>query len=187
MDFAAKPFGLFSDSFLCTLPLLALPVSLVSVDNHSRIAAFVLGKFWEMAVNDAVMKKTQTLGFKLGVIILIFSLAVLGCCGVLTYFNQMSSYHQQCETNLRNVGEFLEDLIVTDSEDFVRYQTYFLEHYKEAEHTVGTQGSACWRGEGIDAESVLPFPLFSEHLDHFRREYDLAVGVFCLTGCQRSA
>ena len=77
------------------------------------------------------LKKTQTLGFKLSMLILAFLLVVLGSCGVLTYFNQMSSYREQCKTNLRDVGEYLENLIAADGEDFVRYQTYFLEHYDE--------------------------------------------------------
>ena len=77
------------------------------------------------------LKKTQTLGFKLSVLILAFLLIVLGSCGVLTYLNQMSSYREQCKENLRDVGMYLENLITADGEDFVRYQTYFLEHYAE--------------------------------------------------------
>ena len=84
-----------------------------------------------MAVTS--LKKTQTLGFKLSMLILAFLLIVLGSCGVLTYFNQMSSYREQCKANLRDVGEYLENLIAADGEDFVRYQTYFLEHYGDVD------------------------------------------------------
>lgn len=77
------------------------------------------------------LKKTQTLGFKLSMLLLGFLLVVLVSCGVLTYFNQMSSYREQCETNLRDVGEYLESLITADGVDFIRYQTYFLTHYGE--------------------------------------------------------
>ena len=91
------------------------------------------------------LKKTQTLGFKLSMLILIFLLVVLGSCGVLTYFNQMSGYREQCKTNLREVGEYLENLIAADGEDFVRYQTYFLEHYDEVNVPVGADEYVSYR------------------------------------------
>ena len=93
----------------------------------------------------ASLKKTQTLGFKLSMLILAFLLIVLGSCGVLTYFNQMSSYREQCKTNLRDVGEYLENLIEADGEDFVRYQTYFLEHYGEVDIPVDADEYASYR------------------------------------------
>ena len=96
-----------------------------------------------MAVTS--LKKTQTLGFKLSMLILAFLLIVLGSCGVLTYFNQMSSYREQCKANLRDVGEYLENLIAADGEDFVRYQTYFLEHYGDVDIPVDADEYVSYR------------------------------------------
>ncbi len=92
-----------------------------------------------------VEKKTQTLGFKLSVVILNFLLLVLCSCGVLTYFNQMNSYRQQCETNLRDAGEYLELLISQDGEDFARYQAYFLNHYTEVNIPVDAKEYVSYR------------------------------------------
>lgn len=91
------------------------------------------------------LKKTETLGFKLSMLILAFLLVVLGSCGVLTCFNQMSSYREQCKTNLRDVGEYLENLIAADGEDFAQYQAYFLEHYSEMDIPVGADEYVSYR------------------------------------------
>ena len=91
------------------------------------------------------MKKTQTLAFKLSMLILAFLLIVLGSCGVLTYCNQMSGYREQCKTNLREVGEYLENLIMADGKDFVQYQTYFLEHYSEVDILVDADEYVSYR------------------------------------------
>lgn len=77
------------------------------------------------------MKSTSTLGFKLVVLFMIFLLLILGGCGLVTYMNQMSIYRDQCETDVRNVGEYLEDLIQMDGKDFARYQKYYLGHFHE--------------------------------------------------------
>ena len=98
-----------------------------------------------MNMATSSLKKTQTLGFKLSMLLLCFLLLVLSSCGGLTYFNQMSSYREQCKTNLRDVGEYLENLIEADGEDFVRYQTYFLEHYGELDIPVDADEYASYR------------------------------------------
>ena len=77
------------------------------------------------------MKKTGTLGFKLIIMFLVFLLIVLGSCGFITYLNQMNIYRQQCETEVRSVGEYLSALILAD--DFVRYQDCFMRHFTEVD------------------------------------------------------
>ena len=96
---------------------------------------------------------TQTLSFKLSMIIAIFLLFVLFGCGSLTYYDQMLSYRQQCKTNLQNAGDYLDKLIEADGQDFVRYQTYFLAHYKELNIP-------------IDAQEYMFYKVNYEHLFH---------------------
>ena len=93
------------------------------------------------------MKRIQSLSIKLGIIMLIFLLIILGSCGVLMYYNQMNSYHKQCEDNLRNVSEYLEKQIEEDGEDFVLYQNYYLDHYTEVDIPVDAEGYVSYRTE----------------------------------------
>ena len=55
----------------------------------------------------------------------------------------------------------------------------FQNSMKHFQHTVRTHWPTLWRGEHVDAEPILPFLLFLEHLDHLRRDEDLAIGVLC--------
>lgn len=91
------------------------------------------------------MKKTRTLSFKLVIVFLIFLLVVLGSCGVLTYMNQMAIYRQQCETDVRNVGEYLANIMTAEGEDFVRYQEYYLDHFNEINAPIDAGEYASYR------------------------------------------
>lgn len=99
------------------------------------------------------MKRTKTLSFKLTLLFLVFLLAVLGGCGALTYLNQMAIYRQRCETDARNVGEYLQNIIAADGDEFVRYQAYYLEHYSEIDLPV-------------DAADYTPYRTAYERLFH---------------------
>ena len=93
------------------------------------------------------VKRTQTLIFKISMVTLIFLALVIGGSGVLTYFNEMATYRQQCETNLRDAGEYLETLIAEDAEDFARYQDYFLGHYAEIDIPADARDHVAYRTE----------------------------------------
>lgn len=100
-----------------------------------------------------IVKKRQTLAFKIGMVVLASLLVILGSCGVLTYFNQISVYRQQCEASLRDAGEYLEKRITEDGEEFARYQAYFLEHYTEVDIPA-------------DAQNYVPYRTAFERLFH---------------------
>ena len=73
-------------------------------------------------------KKLHSLLFKFAVIFAIFTLITLLLSGITTYVNQTASYREQCELNIKNIGEYLQELILADSEDFLIFQEYFLLH-----------------------------------------------------------
>ena len=99
------------------------------------------------------LKRKHTITFKLSMIVFNFLIIVLICCGLLTYFNQMSSYRKQCETDLKAMGEYLGKQMEADGEDFIRYQTYFLEHYTDVDIP-------------IDADDYIPYLRNYERLFH---------------------
>lgn len=80
-----------------------------------------------------LMKRTDKLGFKLGIAFLTIAVISLAAVGILTYFHQMNVYRQQCEKNVKSVGRYIESLIVADGVDFIQYVDYYLEHYREIE------------------------------------------------------
>ena len=84
-----------------------------------------------MSYEEQNMKRTQKLGFKIGVIFTVFLVVILILCGITTYFGQMSIYQAQCERNIRNIGEYLASLMTAEGEDFITYQNYYLGHYAE--------------------------------------------------------
>ncbi len=80
------------------------------------------------------MKKTGTtnsLIFKFSVIIMTFTVVLLVISGILTYLSQMRIYKEQCEENIRNIGEYLAALMENEGENIKRYQDYYMEHYGE--------------------------------------------------------
>ena len=77
--------------------------------------------------------KKRGLLFKFAVIFTFFTLLAVVLGGLATYYSQMESYRRQCETNIRNIGEYLERLIMQDKENFAIYQRYYMEHFAEVD------------------------------------------------------
>ncbi|MCR5674728.1 MAG: GGDEF domain-containing protein [Lachnospiraceae bacterium] len=69
--------------------------------------------------------------FKSTVVLLIFTVSILITSGVTTYFSQMKIYKNQCEQNIRDIGEYLAALIENDWADFETYQNYYMAHFDE--------------------------------------------------------
>ncbi|MCR5746141.1 MAG: GGDEF domain-containing protein [Lachnospiraceae bacterium] len=78
------------------------------------------------------MKRTNKLGFKLGIAFTVFSVVVLLIVGILIYICQMRTYKNLSERNIKNVGRYIRSLIVADGTDFIHYRDYYLDHYTEA-------------------------------------------------------
>ena len=77
--------------------------------------------------------KKRGLLFKFALIFTFFTLLAVVLGGLATYYSQMESYRRQCETNIRQIGEYLERLILQDSENFAIYQKYYMEHFAEVD------------------------------------------------------
>ena len=77
------------------------------------------------------MKKSKTLGFKIGIVFASFLFVVLVLCALTTYLGQMSIYKKKKKKNIRGVGEFLASLMALEGEDFIVYQDYYLDHFAD--------------------------------------------------------
>ncbi len=76
-------------------------------------------------------KRSHGLSFRFTLIFIAFAVVVLSVSGLATFFSQMSNYKKECETNIRNIGEYLAALMKNEGTDFAKYQEYFLNHYKD--------------------------------------------------------
>lgn len=79
------------------------------------------------------MKKTDSLGFKIGLIFFIFNLIILILCGLTTYSSQMRIYKAIREDSIRSAGENHAALMAADGEDPIRNQSNSIEHYADAD------------------------------------------------------
>ena len=86
-----------------------------------------------MDTNNRNFKRTNSLRFKFAVISTIFSICILCFSGFTTYANQMKSYKTLCLENVRNVGYYLQKLILDSSKEFLYYQKYYMEHFAEVD------------------------------------------------------
>lgn len=78
-------------------------------------------------------KKTDSLLFRFGIVFLIFTLVTIIMSGIMTYFGQMNIYKKQCERDIRQLAHYLREMILDDSENFLIYKNYYMEHYDEVD------------------------------------------------------
>ena len=84
-----------------------------------------------MDADNTVLKRTDSLIFKISLVFAIFSILTSAICGFVTYLSQMKAYKKQCLENVRNIGDYLEKIIQDSGENFINYQEYYLEHFAE--------------------------------------------------------
>ena len=77
------------------------------------------------------MKKKKSLLHKFIMIFAASAVFILAVTGVATYLAQTEKYRQECEINSRAVGEFLCMQMKKEGEDFIRYQEYYMDHYRD--------------------------------------------------------
>ena len=77
--------------------------------------------------------KKRSLLFKFGLIFTIFTVIAVVLGGLATYYSQMESYRKQCEKNIRDIGAYLERLILQDKDNFAIYQKYYMAHFAEVD------------------------------------------------------
>ncbi len=76
-------------------------------------------------------KPTKSLLHKISLIFFFYTIIILLVTGVSTYVSQLNIYHQQCEKDIRNIGQYLATLMENDGEDFKTYQEYYMEHFND--------------------------------------------------------
>lgn len=129
-------------------------------------------------------QRTFSLLFKFTFIFGIFTLITIALNSLATYASQIKAYEKQCEQNIRNIGGYLERLIVEQGDSFQFYQDYYMAHYAEidipydfAEYKTALSAfEELYVKEFEDEEEVrLPFTSFSEELQKayfvFMHEY----------------
>ncbi len=89
--------------------------------------------------------RNQRLLLKFGLIFLIFTVVTLLISGFATYVHQTRIYQEQQEQKLRQIAEYLSDVIKADGEAFPIYQEYFTAHYEELEIPVDFPDAAAAR------------------------------------------
>ena len=77
------------------------------------------------------VKKRDGLLARFALIFLIFTLVSLVFSGFSTYENQNELYRQQCENNIKNIANYLSELIIMDGDDFAEFQKFHIEYCKE--------------------------------------------------------
>lgn len=76
-------------------------------------------------------KRTESLLFKFGSIFGIFTIVTLVISGFFTYHTQTSLYKAEREESIQQIAAYLEDLLVSDGEDFLHYQHYMETHFAD--------------------------------------------------------
>lgn len=78
-------------------------------------------------------KASDSLLFRFSAVLLLFTVLSLMIGGVATYFSQMKIYKEQCEQNVRSVGQYLAHLMNNAGDDVLAYKDYYMKHYKEVD------------------------------------------------------
>ena len=76
---------------------------------------------------------TDSLLLKFAVLFGAFTIVTLLISGITTYTSQMKSYKDQCVEKISSIGDYLEQIIQSSGEDFVKYQDFYMEHFAEAD------------------------------------------------------
>ena len=75
--------------------------------------------------------KNRKLTFKFTLMFVGFTLVTLVVSSILSYLNQMQLYKNQREESIQYIADYLDKLVVSDSDNFLNMQHYFIAHYKE--------------------------------------------------------
>ena len=75
--------------------------------------------------------KSKGLSFKLSIMFLVITLETLILTCIFSYINQNQIYSKQREESIQYIADYLEKLVKLDDDDFLVFQDYFIEHYKE--------------------------------------------------------
>lgn len=79
------------------------------------------------------MKKSKALFYRFLAIFLVFTVCTSVISGIVTYANQTVTYREECKERIRDIGAYLESLILDDAEAFTFYQNYYMAHFSEVD------------------------------------------------------
>ena len=74
-------------------------------------------------------KKTDSLLFRFSVIFALFALFTIAASGISIYITHINAYERQCEESVKNVENYLEDLMQDEGQDFINFQDYFVANF----------------------------------------------------------
>ena len=86
------------------------------------------------------MKNRTGLLNKFAVIFILFALITTITSAMITYVVQMKTYRQLCWQTIREVGDYLTNLIKADEKDFLDYTDFYQAHYEDLRIPVDFDG-----------------------------------------------
>ena len=75
----------------------------------------------------------KSLAKQFGILFIIFALATIIISGVMTFYNQNVQYHEACIDNLKQLTDYLSDLIQSNGTEFITLKKWFSQHTKEVQ------------------------------------------------------
>lgn len=100
--------------------------------------------------------KNRGLSFKFTLMFVGFTLVSLILTSLLSFYSQMHIYKSQKEESLQKVAAYLEKLLVTDGEEFLLFNQYFIKHASEFKIPVD------FNWEDVERDRVLYETLFQQ-------------------------
>ena len=100
--------------------------------HKRRISIRFSLRFWKSYIKIIFMiMKSKGLSFKLSIMFAAITVETLILTFISSYVNQNHIYSKQREESIQYVADYLEKLIKLDDDDFLVFQDYFIEHYRE--------------------------------------------------------
>ena len=90
-------------------------------------------------------KKKEKLLNKFALIFFNFTVVTLVISGLMTYVSQMETYKSICRDNCRAIGSYLNGLMSAESDMFIMYKEFYMDHYREME--IDYNFNECWSAQ----------------------------------------
>ena len=77
--------------------------------------------------------KRRSLAKQFGVLFIFFALATIVISGFMTYYNQTEQYHNECVNNLKQLTDYLVELIEGQGTEFITLKKWFAAHTQDVQ------------------------------------------------------
>ena len=122
-----------------------------------------------------MIKRTNSLLFKIGMIFIVFTIGVLLMSGISTYYNQTEADRKDYQEEIKKIAVHLGKLMQSSSVDFENYQTFFVEHHEDIRVPYNYAGD--YRPEKEKFESLFagkyPGKTLNKDIDFSELAYDV--------------